>query len=242
MNDVGEEPNPPMRQAFMKFLTAPVVVSFLVPAFGAAQSIPSSYRYLEERQEVGLFTGLMSTGTGRFGYAPEGGTALGLRYGIELSGPLGFEGMAGVVDGTRDIVDPGRAEDDRVIGEADSRIAIIDARVRFSLPGRRSWKRLSPFLVFGGGIALDVSPSSDLDDTLLAEDVFDFGSSFFGTLGVGTRWFVTDRVTARVDGLFSLWKVDTPPGYSQPARGFEGVEEGEWLRGNSLQIALMYRW
>lgn len=242
MNDVGEEPNPPMRQAFARFLAAPLLVSLIVPTLGAAQSIPSSYRYLEERQEVGLFTGLMSAGAGRFGYAPDGGTPIGLRYGVELSGPLGFEGLVGVVDGSRDIVDPGRVEGDRVIGEADSRIAIIDARIRFSFPGRRSWKRLSPFIVFGGGIALDASPETALDDTLLAEDVFSFGTSFFGTLGAGTRWFVTDKVTLRADGIFSLWKVDTPPGYSDPARGFTGVEEGEWLRGNSLQFALMYRW
>ena len=39
--------------------------------------------------EIGTFTGYLSAGTGRFGYAPAGGYMLGGRYGLDLSGPLG---------------------------------------------------------------------------------------------------------------------------------------------------------
>lgn len=240
--DVGEEPNPRMRLAFTRFMTAPIVVSFLMPTLGEAQSIPSPFTYLEERQEFGPFSGRMSANTGRFDYGPEGGLLMGVRYGLELSGPLAIEGLVGFADGSRNVVDPGRVEGDRVIGQADALMTMIDARIRFSFPGRRAWKKLSPFLVFGGGLALDAASTSDLDDTLLAEDRFEFGTSFFGTAGLGTRWFVTDRFTLRGDGIFSLWKVDTPPGYADPARGFLGVGEGEWLQATSFQIALLYRW
>lgn len=186
--------------------------------------------------------GYMQAASGRFGYAPKGGLMMGLRYGVELSGPLALEGLAGVVDAKRDVIDPGRVEGDRIIGEADARLAVIDGRIRFSFPGRRSWHGLSPFFTAGGGIVFDTSGRSERDDILLPADVFEMGTSFFGTLGLGSRWFLTESIALRGDGVFSLWQVDTPPGFSDPARGFESVEDGEWLWGSSFSVSLLYRW
>ena len=219
-----------------------LAVAFMPGSAVEAQSIPSPYTYLERGQEIGFFAGQMSTDAGRFGYAPAGGPTMGLRYGVELSGPLAVEGMAGFVNSTRDVIDPGRVEGDRVIGEADARLATIDARFRFTFTGRRAWHGLSPFITGGGGIVLDTSGRSELDDVLLAADVFEMGTSFFGTLGFGTRWFLTDTFALRADGVFSLWQVDTPPGFSDAARGFESVEDGEWLPGTSFSVTLLYRW
>jgi len=53
---------------------------------------------------------------------------------------------------------------------------------------------------------------------------------------------VSERFALRGDGVFSLWKIDTPPGFSDPARGFTGVAAGEWVQGISFTIALLYRW
>lgn len=231
-----------MRFSIVTYFAAPFMLLMVPPTPGQAQAIPSSFSYVEPKQEIGPYVGPMTAKTGRFGFGPSGGTALGVRYAIQLSGPLSFEGVVGVVDGTRDVIDPGRVEGDRVIGQADALITTIDARFKFSFTGQRAWKRLSPFIVFGGGIALDTSPTSEHDATLLAADVFDFGSSFFGTVGAGTRWFVTERIGVRGDAVFSLWKIGTPPGFSDPERAFENVPEGEWLRGTSATITLFYRW
>lgn len=241
-NDVGEEPNPSMGLSLMRFYTVLVICALLTPVAAMAQTIPSDFSYLEKRQEFGLFGGYMSSGSGRFGYGPTGGPTLGARYGIELSGPMGFEGVIGVVDSQRDVVDPGRDEGDRIVGQADQLLTTIDARIRFSFAGRRSWKQLSPFLTFGGGMVLNSSDTAPADELLLSEDVFDFGTSFYGTLGVGSRWFITERFALRGDGVFSLYKIDTPPGFSDPARGFLNVEEGEWLAGTAFSISLLWRW
>ena len=104
------------------------------------------------------------------------------------------------------------------------------------------WHRLSPFLTIGGGAVFSAGGDHALDQTLLPEDVFSFGTSFYGTLGLGSRWFVTDKIALRGDGVFSLWKVDTPPGYSDPSRAFEEVEDGEWLRGTAFSLSLLWRW
>ncbi len=213
-----------------------------LPVPADAQSIPSPYSYLEERQELGVFVGIMDAGTGRFDYGPGGGTVYGIRYGIELSGPLSFEGVMQLVDGERNVVDPGRAEGERVVGQASSRITTIEARLKLTATGRRAWHGLAPFLDFGGGIAIDASPESELDLSLEPDRRFDFGTSFFGTMSGGVRWHVSRRFTLRGDGVFSLWKIDTPPAYANPDFGFDFVSDGEWEWGTAFTLALLYRW
>lgn len=230
-----------MRTSRTRFLLA-ALAALALPAAGTAQTIPSPYRYLEQAQEIGIFGGTMSAKTGRFGYGPDGGQVLGVRYGIELSGPLALEGVTQWIAGERDVFDPGRVEGDRVIGRADAELFTIEARIRFSLVGRRSWHALSPFVSFGGGIAVDASSPDALDEVLLPEDRFDFGNSFYGTVTAGSRWYLAERFTLRGDGTFSLWKIDTPPGYTLPERDFTGVADGEWLRGLAFSLAVLYRW
>ena len=97
-------------------------------------------------------------------------------------------------------------------------------------------------MVFGGGIALDLASDDAADELLEAEDRFEFGTSFFGTAGIGARWWISDRLTLRGDALFQLWQLDTPPGFATPERGFAGVEEAEWVNGLRLSVAALIRW
>lgn len=231
-----------MRPSFSRPWAFVVSFALFAPSGAASQSIPSPYEYLERRQEAGLFSGYVSAETGRFGFGPSGGLQLGGRYAVELSGPLALEGHVGVISGTRDVVNPARLEGDRIVGEGDVALTTVDARLRFSFVGRRSWHGLNPFITFGGGVVFDVADAPAVEETLEAQDVFDFGTSFLGTVGLGTRWFLTERFALRGDGLFSLWGVDTPPGFSAPERGFENVEESEWMSGLSFSVTLLYRW
>ncbi|MDZ7779228.1 MAG: hypothetical protein U5R14_04715 [Gemmatimonadota bacterium] len=207
-----------------------------------AQSVPSPFTFIEKKQEAGPIFGVADAGTGRFEYAPKGGRIYGGRWGIELSGPLSLEGVGTVMDGTRNIISPGRVEGDRVIGEADVLLTTVDARFKFSLTGDRAWHRLSPFLVAGGGVVFDLEEETETDRTLEPENRFGFGTSFYGTSGLGVRWFMTERFALRLDGTFSLWKAGTPPGFSDPAYGFEAVEEDEWLHSLGLTLSTLVRW
>lgn len=220
-----------------------VLASLIWPGTGVdAQSVPSPYTFIERRQEIGFFVGVTDASTGRFGYGPEGGLTYGARWGMEVSGPFSLEAVTSLIDSTRDVVNPGRAEGDRVIGEADASVATIDARIKFTLTGDRAWNDISPFILLGGGMVIDVSSDSEDDLLLPPEDRFDMGTGFFGTFGVGSRWFVSDQFALRLDATFSLWKIDTPPGFSDPRRGFVGVETGEWVRSLGLNISTLYRW
>lgn len=230
-----------MHSRFALGWLASSVLSVALPASAAAQDIPSPFRYVETRQEVGIFVGSSSISQGRFGFGPDGGTLLGARWGIDLSGPLGLEAVAGAISGSRDVVNPARVEGDRVVGEADALIGTVDARLRFTLTGDRTWHGMAPFLLAGGGIAFDLSGSDPDDEELEAQDRFDFGTSFFGTLGGGVRVFLNERIALRGDGVFSLWKLETPPGFSDPERGFESVEESQWVNGLHLTLSTVIR-
>lgn len=230
-----------MRAVFLGVIAA-LVMGALAPAPSSAQAVPSPYRFVEERQEVGAFAGYLSANTGRFGFGPKGGLWVGGRYGLELAGPLSIEGVAGAVLGKRDVVSPSRPAGDRVVGEGDVIIPTVDGRLKLSLMGARSWNGLSPFLLFGGGVAVDVAEEPAANDLIDADEVFDFGTTFFGTAGLGTRWFISRSIAVRADAVFSLWKLTTPPGFGDPQLGLGPIQRGEWVSGLSITGSLLFRW
>ena len=231
-----------MRQLTCTLHAALFAALAAAPTTAAAQSIPSPYEYVERKQEGGLFSGYRSASGGRFDFGPSGGLLTGGRYAVQLSGPLALEGTLGFLSSTRSIVNPGRVEGDQIVGETDVLLTTIDARLRFSFTGDRTWHGQAPFLSFGGGIGFDAAGTAPEEEQLEPEDVFDFGNSFFGTVGLGNRWFLTERLALRTDGVFSLWSIETPPGFSDPTRGFENVEESEWIQGLSFSVSLLWRW
>jgi hypothetical protein len=214
----------------------------MAPSLLVGQSVPSAYTFIETRQEAGLYAGYMNASAGRFGYGPSGGLMYGGRYAVQLTGPMALEGAAGVVSGTRDVINPARAEGDRIVGQGDVFITTLDARLRFSATGDRAWHGLNPFLVIGAGIAFNLASAPEANAALEERDVYAFGTSFFGSLGLGTRFFLTDQFALRSDGMFSLWRLKTPPGFSDSDRGFEAVEDREWVRGLSISVSLSYLW
>ena len=139
------------------------------------------------------------------------------------------------------MIDPGRAEGDRIVGEADVLFGRAEGRLVITFTGDRTWRRLAPYLSLGGGMVFDLGGQEPADEILLPEDRFDFGSSFLGTAGLGTRLHLTERFTLRGEGTFSLYQIDTPPGFSDPGRGFTGVEESEWVSGLGLGLSLGIR-
>lgn len=237
----GEEYLPSMRVRIVPCCLAAAPIVLLAPSAGSTQTIPSPFSYVETRQEVGLLVGVTHAGTGRFAFGPSGGTRLGVRWGVRLSGPLGFEAVGGVISGKRDVVNPARLEGDRKVGEADERLGSIDARLRFTLTGDREWHRLAPFLVAGGGMVFDLTGTQPEDEQLEDRDRFDFGTSFLGTLGGGSHLYLTDRIALRGDAIFSLWKIKTPPGFSDPERNIDSVAEGEWVSALHLTVSAVIR-
>ncbi len=205
------------------------------------QTVPSSYRFFESRQEAGVFAGYTGQGTGRFGYGPSPGLQFGGRYGIHLGGPFGLEGVFAYSPTTRDVIDPTRSEGSRVVGEADAELLSFDARLKFSLTGDRSWKGLNPFVFAGGGLIWDAAGGSEAESLVLPEDQFGFGRKFVAPVGAGVRWLLSERLLVRADLALTLFQLKTPPGYRNPDRGFTGVGEKEWVSGPTFSLGAAFQ-
>jgi hypothetical protein len=212
------------------------------PPPATSQTVPSPYAFVDERQEVGLFAGYLSAGTGRFGFGLKGGPMYGARYAVDLSGPLSLEGSVGVVDGTRDVVSPSRPEGNRVVGQADIVVTMMDARLRLSATGARAWRGLTPFIVVGAGLAYAPDKRAGADALLDADEVFDFGTKFIGTAGPGVRWLINRHLALRADAGLSVWQLTTPSGFGDPTLGLQNVAESQWVSGLSATASLLFRW
>jgi hypothetical protein len=140
----------------------------------------------------------------------------------------------------RDLIDPGRVEGDRVVGEVSSHLLLLDARLRLSLTGDRTWNGLNPIVFAGGGVGFDLAGESSEEEILLEQDRFEFGTSFEGVLGAGVRWFTNERFLVRADLGLYLWELESPVGFRDASRGFEGVAEKEWVSGPSFSLGAAF--
>ncbi|MYG80642.1 MAG: hypothetical protein F4187_02195 [Gemmatimonadetes bacterium] len=233
-----------------RFCAAAALVTAVPPLAGElqAQQIPSSYRFIEGRQEVSILSGYMPLDAGTLELGPKTGPLFGARYAIEAVGPFFFEGLISYVPTEREVIDPRRAEDDRSIGRTDVHLVMVDASMDFSLTGRRTWNRVSPHLFVGGGLAVDLAGDGEISGELLSEDVFEFGTAFTANAGVGFRMSLTGKLMLRADAGLKLWKHNTPGGFDDPTKRpvVPGVEpkalvREEWVAGQGLSLSLGWR-
>lgn len=229
------------RFSTLRTLQSLLLGSALVAAPVAAQSIPSPYRFIEKGQEGGIFVGYLDADPGRFGFGPKSAPATGIRYGLELAGPLGLEGLATVIPTERDIINPARVEGDRVVGDpAEATLLFVEARLRFALTGRRTWNGLQPYVFAGVGLGLNVQGNQQEDERLLEGDRFDFGTKFLGSTGGGARFFLSSRFVMRLEGALQLYQLKTPGGFQDPERELGTVPESEWVAGKGISLGLAY--
>ncbi len=223
-------------------LGALVFVVLALSGPGEAQTIPSPYRFVETRHEVGLYAAYVSPATGAFDYGPGPGAGVGAHYGLRLGGPFSLETNLLYLPTRRSLIDPGRDEGDRKVGEADARILGWDARLRFNLTGDRTWRALQPSVQVGAGLALDLAGRDAVErEKILPDDRFRFGVPLVGTFGGGLAWLPTDPLLFRLDLGVTLWALRAPKGYRNPLRGLEKVDRREWVGGPNVSFGAAYR-
>ena len=206
-----------------------------------AQTVSSPYRFIEGSHDVGVIFGVVQENRGAMGIGPGGGSLLGIRYAIELSGPLALEAAGYLIPTDRVVYDAVPGKGLVPLGNTDTMVASADIRIRFSLTGARTWHGVVPFLMAGGGIAGNLSGPSEFAAEIPASERVGFGPSFLGIMGGGTRWIPFERLTLRVDTLLSIWKVETPRGFSDVEEDLEVFVNQEWLGVGSLVFGASYR-
>ena len=231
---------PHRRSLALSTLFSIVVVS--APAAG--QTIPSSYTFIEYSKEWAVFAGKSDINPGQLGLGPRNSTMVGGRWAIAFAGAASFEATGTLFRSTREVRDVYRSADNQVLGMGDIDVGLIDLRLRLNLTGQRAWRGLQPFLVFGGGVASQVSIDRTLEGSsqMPVEEQFVFGARFAGTVGGGANFHVSNKISFRLDGLMNLWKIKTPVGWlTVDADPNSENPQGEWVSAKSITVGVSWR-
>lgn len=219
------------------------------PATAAAQEISSPYSFVESRQDLGPFVGWLATGRGGADVGPKAGFVYGLQYTISVTGPLSIGVVGTYFPAERDVIDPStEGAGPLVVGTEEIEILTIDGRLQLNLTGSRTWHNLMPFVLVGGGIAVDLTGdtgctlnSTRADCRVLPRERFDFGNSFLVQAGIGTAWYSGGPLGARITLLDKIWNFETPEGFFDPGTDLDPVPpEDEWTNNFQLTVALTY--
>lgn len=231
---------PHLRSLALSTLFSILVVS--APAAG--QTIPSSYTFIEYSKEWAVFAGKSDINPGQLGLGPQNSTTVGGRWAIAFAGAASFEATGTLFMATREVRDVFRPTDNRVLGMGDIDVALLDLRLRLNLTGQRAWRGLQPFIVFGGGVAAQVSVDRALEGSsqMPVEEQFAFGTRFAGTVGGGANFHVSNKISLRLEGVMNLWKIKTPVGWlTVVADPNNENPQDEWVSAKSITLGASWR-
>ena len=210
----------------------------------AQDRIDSPYRFTDHTQGVGVTLGYLAANEGRLGAGPQSAPAVGLRYGIVITGPLQIDLEGLLAPTSRTVVDTAFTADSARVthGEADMTLLIATANLRFNITGQRTWHGLQPFLQFGVGAAANLSGDQALDEAVPEDVRFDFGTSFAGSLGAGLEWYPAPRWSVRADARTLLWKLKAPAAFrlANDAEADRIIPADEWEQNGLLSVGLAF--
>lgn len=204
-------------------LPAVAVLAFAAAAPALqAQQITSPFRYVEETQSVGAYVGYLWTDRGEAGLeiGPQSAPLAGIRYDIRFGGPATGEASLSFAPSRRDIYHRVQTDEGFLVVPTERSVPmtllILDAGVRFHLTGPRTWNGLAPYLLLSGGLVSDLTRGEATEDELELpqEQRFRFGPGLAVAGAMGTHWFLTDRVSIRIEARNQIWRLATPRGIS----------------------------
>jgi hypothetical protein len=187
----------------------------LLPGVLQAQNVPSPYRFLETSHAPGFFAGYLMTNTGDLDLGPHSAPLFGARYSLHLTGPLSAEANLGFSPTERTLYARSAAggQDQLIdLGDKSALLGVLDVVLKLHATGARAWHGLAPFAVFGAGVAADLSGADAREQAVGEEQRFDFGPSFAATAGLGLDFFLTERLSLRLEGRDYLWRLSYPAG------------------------------
>jgi len=231
-------PHPRLTAASILFLIA------VARSTAAGQNIPSPYAFIENSQAWEVFGGKANLDPGQLGLGPRDATVAGGGYGVAFAGAMNLDIGGTMFLSMREVLDVSAPVDDRSLGRTDINVLLVDVRLRLNLTGQRTWHRLQPFIVFGGGVAFTTFTDRTLE--LLSEmprdQWYEFGTRFAATLGAGTVIHVSRKISLRVDGVMNLWKIQTPVGWRTIAADPLGENiDSEWVNPSTIRVGVAWR-
>ena len=197
----------------------------------------SPFRDLVYRQEATIVAGYFAAGKDPVGVAPQGGPLIGARYEVRVGGPAQFAVRVARVFSKRDILDPTKPLDERIVGTEDWPLYLADLAITFNLTGQKSFRGFVPVATLGGGIASDFQGSSDIGG-------FHFGTAFALSYGAGVRWVPSGRYQLRLDIIDYMYQVQYPNSYFTGSGTLPPVRSGPqnvWTHNAAITLGGSYQ-
>ena len=197
------------------------VVALLAAAPAAAQvghePATSPYTDLEHKQELTWLLGYVRTRHDPAGVAPRSAPLTGVRYELNLVGPLALSADLTRSFSERNVLDPARPAVTRDGGTESAPVYSADLGLALDLTGRKSWHHLVPQL----RAALGVVTSRAKDDS----SGFSFGTPFALSFGGGLKFVPGGRLQLRMDVTDRVFKLSYPDSYYRKASDNTSVLE-----------------
>jgi hypothetical protein len=193
------------------FLFGVVALLAAIPAAAQVGHDPASspYRDLEHTQELTWLVGYMRARHDPAGIAPRSAAITGVRYEINLTGPLDFSADFTRAFSERTVLDPAKPLATRNLGTQSTPVYGLDVALALDLTGRKSWNHLVPQLRAGLGLV----NSSAKDDS----SGYSFGTPFAFNFGGGLKFVPGGRFQLRADLTDRVFKLNYPDPYYRKA-------------------------
>lgn len=225
----------------MRFLTASLLL--LWPAGALAQvghdPAKSPYRTLRYGQFIGVNGGWFAGSGGSLGVAPHSGRVFGLRYDFLASGTVSI-GLAGSMAWlNRRIIDPNFPIEFAVKDTVSNQTAIGEVILQFNLTGGKTWRGFAPYVSAGLGAVLAGQTPADSSG-------FGFRFQVAVTPGIGTRFYLSERLFVRLEARSAFWQVKYPPSFrASPANDptkppVLASPAKEWVANGWYSIGISY--
>jgi hypothetical protein len=191
----------------------------LLPGIASAQEtdqhIVTPYRWIDRSLRVGPYAGYLfaTRGDSKLGAGP--GAMFGGRLRVRLSSPLSFELNAAYGTADRYVLgDPRQIEAVAIVDTVPVNRLFLQGSLQLSLTGARSWHRLQPYLLIGGGVLQGISEKRS--DKVTEQFDYQIGTNAALAAGLGVEWDVSDRIGIGLELRDHIWKIKTPDAFFLP--------------------------
>ncbi|MCK5448698.1 MAG: outer membrane beta-barrel protein [Gemmatimonadetes bacterium] len=217
-------------------------------AVAQEEDIDTPYRWVEGGTRLGLVGGYIFTNRGDPPFGPGSSPFIGTRFRARLSSPLSLELGLGYGSSNEYVIDPRLEGGPAIVDTVNADWLIIQASLQFAFTGARSYHRLQPYVVLGGGVLQGLS--TETSDVLASPQqpfVYEIGTSMMVHLGVGAEYHLSRRWGLAFEVRDNLWKIRTPDGWFRIDvlenildSGSQAADESQWTHNFELTASLYY--
>jgi hypothetical protein len=189
------------------------------------------------RSVTGLYGHIGGDG-GTLGIGPHHGASYGLRFDVRLGGVMQIGLGAGYAALERLIVDADAPKATRVKGPVSQNINMFETTLQFNVTGKKTWHGIAPFVAGSIGLAWGNEPAADTSG-------YHFGTRIYFGAGIGTRFFIGQRIFLRGELRQLFWQLKYPNSYFEiPANATTeppvllNQKPDQWTGGREIRAGL----